>query len=209
MRTVSILTMMVFLLCSCSYHGTIAKPGIGGPSRANMGSARYNVVACIMEGTDNHQMVIDSGCGDTVIDFALGDYLQGSLQGLFAKTMVLGERQSVADCGLYIYPKQEIVCYGEEMVYNFEMRMKESANGRQYFSYKTSETGECNQSSPGLMFFSTLLFPPVLGGFFYAMNAHGKSKGNFEAAEVMIRKAIENNVSAFAKEDLAELQGNR
>jgi hypothetical protein len=31
-------------------------------------------------------------------------------------------------------------------------------------------------------------FPPVLGGFFFRMNAYSKSKGNFESAEGIIRR---------------------
>jgi hypothetical protein len=208
MRVVSFLTILAFLLTSCSYYGTIEKRDIGGPAQTNMGSPRYNTVACIVEGKDDHQLVIDSGCGDTVIDFELCDYLQHNLKGLFAKTQVVSDKKANGDCGVFIYPKQDIVCYGEEMVYNFEMKMNGPAGGKQLYAYKTSETGECNQSSPGFMFFSTLLFPPVLGGIFYAMNAHGKSKGNFESAELMIRRGIDNNVSAFARENLAELRGN-
>ena len=203
MKTVSIVTIIAFLLTSCSYYGTIAKRDIGGPAQTNLGSPRYNAVACIVEGKDDHRLVIDSGCGDTVIDFEVCDYLQHNLEGLFAKTRVVSEKQASADCGVFIFPKQDIVCYGEEMVYNFEMKMNDSAGGRQLYAYKTSESGECNQSSPGFMFFSTLLFPPVLGGLFYSMNAHGKSKGNFENADLMIRRAIDNNVAALARENAA------
>jgi hypothetical protein len=58
------------------------------------------------------------------------------------------------------------------------------------------------------MFFSTLLFPPVIGGFLYGMNAYGKSKGNFESSERIIRKAIESNLGSLEKEKLEGLASN-
>lgn len=209
MRIVSMLTIIAFLLTSCSYYGTINKLDTGGPAETNVGTPRYNAVACIVDGRDDlHRMMLDSGVGDTVIDFELCDYLRHNLQDLFAKTLVVNDQKEKGDCGIFIFPKQDLVCYGEEMVYNFELKINDAATRNQIYSYRTSESGGCAKSSPAFMFFSTLLFPPVLGGFFYGMNAHSKSKGNFESAEGMIRRAIDNNIASFAKENVAEIHAN-
>jgi hypothetical protein len=210
MRIVSLLTVIAFLLSSCSYHGTINKLDTGGPEQTNVGKPRYNAVACIVDSReDHHRLVLDSGAGDTVIEFELCDYLRHNLKDLFAKTMVVKDQQEKEECGIFIYPKQDLVCYGEEMVYNFEMKMNDAATRNQFYSYRTSESGECAKSSPAFMFFSTLLFPPVLGGFFYGMNAHSKSKGNFESAEGMIRRGIDNNIASFANEKVADIHGKQ
>lgn len=208
MKTISLLTIIAFLLVSCSYNGTIYKSGEGvnGPVTSNL--YRYDAVACIVPGDNDSRIVLDSGVNNTVIDFELSGYLQQRLKDVFSKTVVVRTEEDKANCSLFVYPKQDLSCYEEDLVYNFEMKMHNAGSRNPLYSYRTSETGSCSKSSPGFMFFSTLLFPPVIGGFLYGMNAYGKSKGNFESAERIIKKAIDSNLSSLEKEKLAGLTNN-
>jgi hypothetical protein len=207
MKTISFVTAALFLLTSCSYNGTIYKSAGGGAALVASNLYRYDAVACIVEGQNDSEIVLDSGVGNTVIEFELSPYVQQRLKDMFSKTVVVKREEVNAGCNLFIYPKQDLACYEEELVYNFDVKMKNAGSNNLLYSFKTSETGSCAKSSPAFMFFSTLLFPPVIGGFLYGMNAYSKSKGNFDSAERIIRKAIDSNLTLLEKEKIAGLTG--
>jgi hypothetical protein len=209
MKEISILTIMLFLLTSCSYNGTIYKAKENASMETTSSLYRYNTVACIMGSPNEKQLIIDSGINDTVIDLDFPEYIQDNLKELFVKTLVVKTEQKSLPCSHYIYPKQELTCYNNKMLYNSGIKVYDAKTNKEIFSHKNTESGDCEKSKGALMFFSTLLFPPVLGGLFYGLNASGKAKDNFVTANKLITQGIRSNIAAFEKVDIVALSATQ
>lgn len=205
MKCVSILTIMMFLVTSCSYTGTVYKPTGSSSNETTSNLYRYNSTACILAVPNDNKLVIDAGISETVVEFDVYRYLQQQIKEAFAKTYIITDRNQNSSCNVIIAPRQKLVCAKNSLLYEFEMKMYDASNSQQIFSNKTSGALDCEKGSAALMFFSTLLFPPVLGGFFYGINAHGKAVDNFESADKLIRQSISTNINAFEKAEISSL----
>ncbi|HTP66496.1 MAG TPA: hypothetical protein VMJ66_13975, partial [Geobacteraceae bacterium] len=104
-------------------------------------------------------------------------------------------------CDVNLYLNQTMTSENEVMSYHLDMKAENVRTGKIFYAEKTGSSQEYDKSKPSFMFFGTLLFPPVLGGLFYAIRVNAIAGNNCDMAKVMINNAVEENVGKFSKAD--------
>ncbi len=116
----------------------------------------------------------------------------------FRSSIVLGAKDT-RKCDVNLYLKQAMTSENSVMSYQLEMKAEEVKTGKVFYAERTGSSQEYDKSKPAFMVFSTLLFPPVLGGLFYGIRTNAIAGANYEIASGMINSAVQENVAKFSK----------
>jgi hypothetical protein len=199
-RFIACSTLFMFLMTSCgTYNAAIYNDKGAGYPETTSKNYIHNLTLCIVPSTEDNRLRIDSGINDVVIDCNISNNIQYKIKDEFKKTVIVSDDKAKYACDVHLYVKQAMTSEGDRMVYQFNMKAEDAKTGKMFYAEKTSSQRNYDKSSGAFMFFSTLLFPPVLGGFFYALRTHSIAADNFEAAKAMINYAVDENIAKFEK----------
>ncbi len=197
-KFVTCCTMLLFLTSCATYQGTYYSGNGAGNAEVKGNHYQHDLTLCIIPASADHTLVVDSGCNNVEIECDIAGCIQSKIKDDFRSSTVLGAKDS-RKCDINLYLKQTMTSENSVMSYQLEMKAEDVKAGKVFYAERTGSSQEYDKSKPAFMVFGTLLFPPVLGGFFYAIRTHAIAGTNYDIASGMINSAVEENVAKFSK----------
>ena len=186
-RVVSLFMIATLNLSGCTHYQKVNDTIAHQKSSTEFSSFKFKAGIIHNKKNSTQSTIIDSGLYKTVVEFDLDGYMQKRMNDTFADITVVEQDAPTNKYDVLLYPSRELTIDDEKIRCLISLKIVDNSSKRILLDESLTYDDHYERSSWAGLFFSSLLWPPVLGMPIYIANASGRAVRNGVALERLMK----------------------